>query len=213
MHPKRQCIIKSTIFVTTKSAYKLSALLLMYKSSINTYIFIFILLGGGKGPTYPFGIMGMTNKADCLQKGENVKLQVCTVTQTGQKMACNVIPQRRAPVECVKDQVKLICLKLHCLYLLLTTASDCDGFLKMVEEILKFSCCFQFGFITYEVGESKKLFFHVKEVQDGIELQMGDEVEFSVVFNQRTGKCSACNVRRVRYEHDCMSLQPYVHNL
>ncbi|XP_037540938.1 cold shock domain-containing protein E1 isoform X10 [Nematolebias whitei] len=114
--------------------------------------------GGGKGPTYPFGIMGMTNKADCLQKGENVKLQVCTVTQTGQKMACNVVPQRRAPVECVKDQ---------------------------------------FGFITYEVGESKKLFFHVKEVQDGIELQTGDEVEFSVVFNQRTGKCSACNVRRV----------------
>ncbi|KAF7199509.1 transcript variant X2 [Nothobranchius furzeri] len=114
--------------------------------------------GGGKGPTYPFGIMGMTNKADCLQKGEHVKFQVCTVTQTGQKMACNVVPQRRAAVECVKDQ---------------------------------------FGFITYEVGESKKLFFHVKEVQDGVELQTGDEVEFSVVFNQRTGKCSACNVRRV----------------
>uniref|UniRef100_A0A8C3AG82 Cold shock domain containing E1, RNA-binding n=1 Tax=Cyclopterus lumpus TaxID=8103 RepID=A0A8C3AG82_CYCLU len=43
----------------------------------------------------------------------------------------------------------------------------------------------------------KKLFFHVKEVQDGLELQTGDEVEFSVVLNQRTGKCSACNVRRV----------------
>jgi len=57
----------------------------------------------------------------------------------------------------------------------------------------------QFGFITYEVGESKKLFFHVKEVQDGLELQTGDEVEFSVVLNQRTGKCSACNVRRVWY--------------
>lgn len=56
----------------------------------------------------------------------------------------------------------------------------------------------QFGFITYEVGESKKLFFHVKEVQDGLELQAGDEVEFSVILNQRTGKCSACNVRRVR---------------
>ncbi|XP_074537078.1 cold shock domain-containing protein E1 isoform X1 [Halichoeres trimaculatus] len=114
--------------------------------------------GGAKGQNYPFGIMGMANKADCLQKGELVKFQVCTVTQTGQKMACNVVPQRRAMVECVKDQ---------------------------------------FGFITYEVGESKKLFFHVKEVQDGLELQTGDEVEFSVVLNQRTGKCSACNVRRV----------------
>ncbi|XP_030279567.1 cold shock domain-containing protein E1 isoform X15 [Sparus aurata] len=114
--------------------------------------------GGTKGPNYPFGIMGMVNKADCLQKGELVKFQLCTVPQTGQKMACNVVPQRRAMVECVKDQ---------------------------------------FGFITYEVGESKKLFFHVKEVQDGLELQTGDEVEFSVVLNQRTGKCSACNVRRV----------------
>ncbi|XP_054465017.1 cold shock domain-containing protein E1 isoform X1 [Anoplopoma fimbria] len=114
--------------------------------------------GAPKGQNYPFGIMGMSNKGDCLQKGELVKFYVCTVAQTGQKMASNVVPQRRALVECVKDQ---------------------------------------FGFITYEVGESKKLFFHVKEVQDGLELQTGDEVEFSVVLNQRTGKCSACNVRRV----------------
>uniref|UniRef100_A0A3B3C8Y9 Cold shock domain-containing protein E1 n=1 Tax=Oryzias melastigma TaxID=30732 RepID=A0A3B3C8Y9_ORYME len=112
----------------------------------------------GKGQSYPFGIMGMSNKGDCLQKGEFVKFQVCTISQTGQMMACNVVPQRRAVVECVKDQ---------------------------------------FGFITYEVGDSKKLFFHVKEVLDGLELQTGDEVEFSVVLNQRTGKCSACSVRRV----------------
>ncbi|XP_048840521.1 cold shock domain-containing protein E1 isoform X1 [Brienomyrus brachyistius] len=114
--------------------------------------------GTQKGQSFPFGIVGMANKADPLQKGETVRFQVCTVPQTGQKMACNIVPQRRAPVECVKDQ---------------------------------------FGFITYEVGESKKLFFHVKEVQDGLELQAGDEVEFSVILNQRTGKCSACNVRRV----------------
>uniref|UniRef100_A0A8B9KHB8 Cold shock domain-containing protein E1 n=1 Tax=Astyanax mexicanus TaxID=7994 RepID=A0A8B9KHB8_ASTMX len=114
--------------------------------------------GSSKGQTYPFGIVGMGNKGDCLQKGELVKFQLCTVPQTGQRMACNVVPQRLALVECVKDQ---------------------------------------FGFITYEVGESKKLFFHMKEVQDGLELQAGDEVEFSVILNQRTGKCSACNVRRV----------------
>uniref|UniRef100_A0A671LA75 Cold shock domain-containing protein E1-like n=1 Tax=Sinocyclocheilus anshuiensis TaxID=1608454 RepID=A0A671LA75_9TELE len=106
---------------------------------------------GDKGQSYPFGIVGMANKGDCLQKGEMVKFQLCTVAQTGQNMACNIVPQRRALVECVKDQ---------------------------------------FGFITYEVGESKKLFFHVKEVQDGLELQAGDEVEFSVILNQRTGKCN-----------------------
>ncbi|XP_051509162.1 cold shock domain-containing protein E1-like isoform X3 [Myxocyprinus asiaticus] len=114
--------------------------------------------GSSKGQSYPFGIVGMANKGDCLQKGEMVKFQLCTVAQTGQKMACNIMPQRRALVECVKDQ---------------------------------------FGFITYEIGESKKLFFHVKEVQEGLELQTGDEVEFSVILNQRTGKCSACNVHRV----------------
>uniref|UniRef100_A0A8C8GLA1 Cold shock domain-containing protein E1 n=1 Tax=Oncorhynchus tshawytscha TaxID=74940 RepID=A0A8C8GLA1_ONCTS len=123
--------------------------------AVESYVHQF---NGMKGQNYSFGIMGMTNKADCLQKGELVKFQLCTVAQTGQKMACNVVPQRKALVECVKDQ---------------------------------------FGFITYEVGESKKLFFHVKEVQDGLELQTGDEVEFSVILNQRTGKCSACNVRRV----------------
>nr|XP_006118863.1 cold shock domain-containing protein E1 isoform X2 [Pelodiscus sinensis] len=114
--------------------------------------------GEMKGEVYPFGIVGMANKGDCLQKGETVKFQLCVLGQNGQTMACNITPFRRATVECVKDQ---------------------------------------FGFINYEVGDSKKLFFHVKEVQDGVELQAGDEVEFSVILNQRTGKCSACNVWRV----------------
>lgn len=61
--------------------------------------------GSSKGLNYPFGIMGMVSKADCLQKGELVKFQFCTIAQTGQKMACHVVPQRRALVECVKDQV------------------------------------------------------------------------------------------------------------
>ncbi|XP_030077265.1 cold shock domain-containing protein E1 isoform X3 [Microcaecilia unicolor] len=114
--------------------------------------------GSMKGQVFPFGIVGMANKSDCLQKGETVKFQLGVLGQRGQMMACNIEPLRRGTVECVKDQ---------------------------------------FGFINYEVGDSKKLFFHVKEVQDGVELQAGDEVEFSVILNQRTGKCSACNVWRV----------------
>lgn len=72
-------------------------------------ISFFFFSGGSKGQKIPFGIMSMASKADCLQKGEPVKFQVCTVAQTGQKMACVVVPQRRALVECVKDQV-LVCL-------------------------------------------------------------------------------------------------------
>uniref|UniRef100_A0A669QZ37 Cold shock domain containing E1 n=1 Tax=Phasianus colchicus TaxID=9054 RepID=A0A669QZ37_PHACC len=94
--------------------------------------------GEMKGEFYPFGIVGMANKGDCLQKGETVKFQLCVLGQNGQTMAVNITPFRRATVECVKDQ---------------------------------------FGFINYEVA--------------------GDEVEFSVILNQRTGKCSACNVWRV----------------
>ncbi|EHB03945.1 Cold shock domain-containing protein E1 [Heterocephalus glaber] len=111
--------------------------------------------GDIKGEVYTFGIVGMANKRDCLQKGEGVKFQLGVLGQNAQTMAYNITPLHRATVECVKDQ---------------------------------------FGFINYEVGDSKKLFFHVKEVQDGIELQAGDEVQSSVILNQRTGKCSACNV-------------------
>uniref|UniRef100_A0A4W3I6G2 Cold shock domain-containing protein E1 n=1 Tax=Callorhinchus milii TaxID=7868 RepID=A0A4W3I6G2_CALMI len=114
--------------------------------------------GSMKGEVFPFGIVSLANKADCLQKGETIKFQLCTVTQTGQKMGYNATPLRKATVDCVKDQ---------------------------------------FGFLNYEVGDSKKLFFRVNEVLDGVELQPGDEVEFSVILNQRTGKCSACNVLRV----------------
>ncbi|XP_078276982.1 cold shock domain-containing protein E1 isoform X2 [Rhinoraja longicauda] len=114
--------------------------------------------GSEKGEVYPFGIISLANKTDCLQKGETIKFQLCTVAQTGQKLAYNATTLRRGTVDCVKDQ---------------------------------------FGFINYEVGDGKKLFFRVNEVLDGVELQPGDEVEFSVILNQRTGKCSACNVFRI----------------
>lgn len=55
----------------------------------------------------------------------------------------------------------------------------------------------QFGFINYEAEEGKKLFFHMTEVHDGIEVQTGDEVEFVVVQNQRNGKYSACSLRKI----------------
>jgi len=55
----------------------------------------------------------------------------------------------------------------------------------------------QFGFLSYEVEEGKKLFFHVSEVRDNVTLQPGDQVEFVIVQKQRNGKVSACNVVKV----------------
>lgn len=47
--------------------------------------------------------------------------------------------------------------------------------------------------------EGKKLFFHTTEVEGGEVLQQGDEVDFVVATNKRTGKHSACCVRKIRY--------------
>ena len=58
---------------------------------------------------------------------------------------------------------------------------------------------FQYGFLSYEAEEGKKLFFHMTEVHDGAEIGVGDEVEFVVVQNQRNGKYSACSLRKIRY--------------
>lgn len=55
-----------------------------------------------------------------------------------------------------------------------------------------------FGFLAYEVDEGKKLFFHMSEVKDEATLQQGDQVEFVLVTNKRTGKSSACNLTKVR---------------
>ena len=57
----------------------------------------------------------------------------------------------------------------------------------------------QFGFLSFEQEEGKKLFFHMSEVEGGEILQVGDEVEFVVVTNQRTRKHSACCVRKLWY--------------
>ncbi|XP_038076264.1 cold shock domain-containing protein E1-like [Patiria miniata] len=54
-----------------------------------------------------------------------------------------------------------------------------------------------FGFLNYDPGEGKKLFFHMSEVQDGFDLHPGDEVEFVLIQNQQNGRHSAINIRRL----------------
>lgn len=58
--------------------------------------------------------------------------------------------------------------------------------------------------MSYE-NDGKKLFFHMSEVVGGIELQAGDVVEFVIIQNHRTGKASACNVKKIRqvYSVNC----------
>jgi cold shock CspA family protein len=54
-----------------------------------------------------------------------------------------------------------------------------------------------FGFLSYEAEEGKKLFFHMSEVKGEGSIQPGDKVEFVVVHHQKTGKYSACSVVKI----------------
>jgi len=59
----------------------------------------------------------------------------------------------------------------------------------------------EYGFIDYEVSNEAgvgKLFFHMSEVRDEPALlSVGSTVEFSVVYNQRSGKYSASKVKLI----------------
>lgn len=55
----------------------------------------------------------------------------------------------------------------------------------------------QYGFLNYGAEEGKRLFFHQSEVKDNVTLSPGDEVQFVVITNLKTGKSSACNITRM----------------
>lgn len=105
---------------------------------------------------YRFGITGVVNKRELLQKGDTVTFQV---DETG--WATNIAAVRKK---------------------LIATVDTVKG---------------QYGFLNYEAEEGKKLFFHQTEVKDKANLSPGDEVEFVIITNQKTGKSSACSIARI----------------
>ncbi|XP_050309482.1 cold shock domain-containing protein E1 isoform X2 [Anthonomus grandis grandis] len=109
-----------------------------------------------KSPEYEFGIMGLVNKRELLQVGDQVQFQVDSTNRAAGIVA--VRKKLRATVDAIKGH---------------------------------------FGFLAYEVEEGKKLFFHMTEVKDNVQLNVGDTVEFVLVTNHRSGKSSACNVIKV----------------
>ncbi|XP_026738767.1 cold shock domain-containing protein E1 [Trichoplusia ni] len=55
-----------------------------------------------------------------------------------------------------------------------------------------------FGFLSLEVEDNRRLFFHMSEVRGNpADLQPGDVVEFVMLTNPRNGKSSACNVVKI----------------
>jgi len=60
----------------------------------------------------------------------------------------------------------------------------------------------QFGFISYDGGDGKSVFFHMSEVQNnqGKDLKSGDDVRFVIVQNHKNAKRSAVRVQKMTDE-------------
>ncbi|XP_076800145.1 cold shock domain-containing protein E1-like isoform X1 [Clavelina lepadiformis] len=115
--------------------------------------------------TIPYSPMSLSDRRDFIQVGDKVTFQVSINSSSHKQRAVNVTVNRET-VRATIDSIK--------------------G---------------EFGFINYEVkggesGGNGKLFFHMSEVRDPIQLiSPGCTVEFSVIYNQRSGKFSASKVR------------------
>ncbi|XP_077970092.1 cold shock domain-containing protein E1-like isoform X2 [Styela clava] len=109
--------------------------------------------------------LSLSDRRDFIQASDKVTFQICSNTSNNQVRAVNVSVKRET-IQATVESVK--------------------G---------------EYGFINYEVkntdsASSGKLFFHMSEVREGAdEITTGTLVEFSVIFNQRTGKHSASGVR------------------
>nr|XP_002127595.1 cold shock domain-containing protein E1-like [Ciona intestinalis] len=116
--------------------------------------------------TISYSPLSLSDRRDFIQVGDKVTFQVSTDINSNCQRAANVNVNRET-VKATVDSIK--------------------G---------------EFGFINYEVkggdttGGSGKLFFHMSEVRDATQqITAGSTVEFSVIYNQRSGKFSASKVR------------------
>ena len=59
----------------------------------------------------------------------------------------------------------------------------------------------QFGFLDFSTETNRQLFFHVSEVENGVQLEVGDWVSFFVTQHPKSGKVAAINLRRLEQPH------------
>lgn len=137
--------------------------------------------------TYEFGICGLSDKKKCFQLNDVVSFQLGSY-QDGVKKAVNLQLQSVSNSQRANDlkKGKIDSMKGHC------------------------------GFIEYLTGnngsELKKVFFHISDLSEGSSgksesssIQVGDEVEFVLTHNSRSGKYSAIKIKKLT---NTSSVQP-----
>lgn len=128
---------------------------------------------------YEFGIASLMNKKDLLQVGDPIQFQV---SKRERNFAVNI--------KCTKEKQRACVEAMKGDELIITDEAKTPFSTRL-------SIAGQFGFLSFEAEEGKKLFFHTTEVENNEVLQQGDEVEFVLVTNKRSGKHSACCVRKI----------------
>lgn len=134
--------------------------------------------------TYEFGLCSLVDKKKCFQIGDLVSFQLGTF-QDGVKKAVNIQPQQQLHQGSSRNgnndykRGKIDSIKGHC------------------------------GFIEYAINSNndlKKVFFHISDVTEGYtgsgksessSIQIGDEIEFILMHNSRSGKYSAIKIRKL----------------
>ncbi len=76
----------------------------------------------------------------------------------------------------------------------------------------------QYGFIDFAIGDSKKLIFYFTDIENGsqTDFKAGDEVEFSISYNNRNSKYFANKVKKlnitpnpIRYIFKCLLITSF----
>lgn len=144
--------------------------------------------------TYDFGLSGLSDKKKCFQVGDLVTFQLGSL-QDGVKKAFNLQlqsqPENRNSTRGGSDlkKGKIDSIKGHC------------------------------GFIEYSVNNNndmKKVFFHISDLNEGFgngksessNIQVGNEVEFSLTHNSRSGKYSAIKIKKLNTKNLTGSSHP-----
>ena len=138
---------------------------------------------------YEFGITSLETKKEFLQRGDQVQFQIEKAADGAERATrIRVVRKKlRSTVDAIKGQFGFLSYEVD------------DG--KFFHSLFgHFPIIIPSNFsilIFFAVCTGKKLFFHLSEVKDSATLQPGDNVEFVLITNQRTGKSSACNVARL----------------
>lgn len=139
--------------------------------------------------TYEFGLSGLADRKKCLQVGDLVTFQLGAL-QDGVKKAFSIQFQSQPENRNLNSNS--------------ASTRGANDLKKGKIDSIKGHC----GFIEYSINNNndmKKVFFHISDLNEGFgngksessNIQVGNEVEFFLTHNSRSGKYSAIKIKKI----------------